>query len=121
MTDHEYTPTTGLVRGSYTAGGISKPYYMGGKEQAEEGHAEFDRWLTAHDAELTERVRAEQRETDQKASDEHMQKIAHRVMDVFENADEDDTADDVMQDVFAAIGLTEAFGAAAAIREAGKQ
>lgn len=53
----------------------------------------------------------QQREVDQKASDEYMQKLAHRVMDVFENADDEDTADDVMPQVFAAIGLAEAFGA----------
>lgn len=43
--------------------------------------------------------------------DTHMQKISHRVMDVFEKASEDTLADEIMTDVFAAIGLTEAFGA----------
>ena len=42
---------------------------------------------------------------------EHMQQVAHRVMDVFENADQDALAEEVMADVFAAIGLAQAFGA----------
>lgn len=41
--------------------------------------------------------------------DEHMQKLAHRVMDVFEEAEDDASALDVMPDVFAAIGLVESF------------
>jgi hypothetical protein len=44
--------------------------------------------------------------------DQHMQQVAHRVMDVFENADEDDLAEDVQQQVYAAIGLLPAFGVA---------
>jgi hypothetical protein len=39
----------------------------------------------------------------------HMRTIAHRVIDVFENAEDDALAEDVMQEVFAAIGLVEAF------------
>ena len=54
-------------------------------------------------------------QTAQQVIDEHMQKVAHRVMDVFENADEDTTADDIMPEVFAAIGLTQTFGADAEI------
>ncbi|GAA4774449.1 hypothetical protein [Microbacterium gilvum] len=42
--------------------------------------------------------------------DAHMRQVAHRVMDVFQNADEDALADEVMADVFTAIGLVEAFG-----------
>ena len=49
--------------------------------------------------------------TAQQVIGEHMRKIAHRVMDVFENADEDTTADEIMPQVFAAIGLVQAFGA----------
>lgn len=53
----------------------------------------------------------EQMATDaQQVIDAHMQKIAHRVMDVFERADEDTTADEIMADVFTAIGLSQAFG-----------
>ena len=61
----------------------------------------------AENARLTAQLQAAQ-----EASDDHMQKLAHRVMDVFGNADEDALAEEIMQDVFAAIGLTEAFGAA---------
>jgi hypothetical protein len=45
----------------------------------------------------------------QEIIDRHMRQVAQRVIDVFENADEDATADDIMQDVFEAIGLVEAF------------
>lgn len=47
--------------------------------------------------------------TPQQIIDEHMQKVAHRVISVFEEADEDATADEVMEDVFWAIGLVESF------------
>lgn len=40
--------------------------------------------------------------------DAHMQKVAHRVMDVFENADEDALAEEVMEDVLSAIGIDHA-------------
>jgi len=53
MTGH--TPTTQDVRASYrnsnsTLGGIP---YRGPYESPADLHAEFDRWLAAHDAELT--------------------------------------------------------------------
>jgi hypothetical protein len=41
--------------------------------------------------------------------DAHMQQVAHRVMDVFEKADEDALAEEIMQEVFTAIGLVESF------------
>jgi hypothetical protein len=47
--------------------------------------------------------------TPQQIIDEHMVKVSHRVMDVFENADEDALAEDVMPDIFEAIGLVENF------------
>lgn len=51
--------------------------------------------------------------------DEHMQQVAHRVMDVFGKADDDALAEEVLADVFTAIGLTEAFGAAPSAPRAG--
>jgi len=56
MTDHNQTPTTAQVRRNQL------PLPNG--DSREVNLAEFDRWLAAHDAELTERVRAEQREAD---------------------------------------------------------
>ena len=43
------------------------------------------------------------------AVEAHMKKLAHRVMDVFENADDDALADEIMPAVFEAIGLVDAF------------
>ena len=101
MTD--YTPTTERVRQRWLEayeyerdmpGRIRERY-------PDEVLAMFDRWLAAHDAEIVA--------TGQRAVDAHMQKIAHRVMDVFEEADEDTLADDIMQDIFAAVGIVEVF------------
>ena len=47
----------------------------------------------------------------QAAIDDHMRALAQRVIDVFEDADEDALAEGVMSDVFSAIGLLEAHGA----------
>lgn len=45
----------------------------------------------------------------QQQADIHAQQLAHRVMDVFENADEDALAEDIQADIYAAIGLQQAF------------
>jgi hypothetical protein len=62
MTDHNQTPTTAQVRRNQL------PLPNG--DSREVNLAEFDRWLAAHDAELTERVRAEQREADARLVEE---------------------------------------------------
>ena len=63
MSDNEYTPSLGLIREDW-----SRVVGMGfdpvAAERAEFRRAAFDRAVAAHDAELTERVRAEQREVD---------------------------------------------------------
>lgn len=45
----------------------------------------------------------------QEVIDSHIRGMIHRVMDVFENADEDTLADEIMEDVFEAMGLVEVF------------
>lgn len=87
----KYTPMTADVRRAYCTN--QGPETRTGPE--------FDRWLAAHDAELAEKG--------QSVIDEHMRKVSHRVMDVFEAADEETLADEIMTEVFAAIGLVEAF------------
>ena len=54
MSDTEYTPTDVDVQVRYAldrGSAIQRPYST--------ALADFDRWLAAHDAELTERVRSE--------------------------------------------------------------
>jgi len=53
MTKIDHTPSTDDVRLAYAN------HYAATIEYHEEGFAEFNRWLAAHDAELTEKVRAE--------------------------------------------------------------
>jgi hypothetical protein len=48
-----------------------------------------------------------QRGVDQKATDDYMVKLAQRVMDVFDAADPEDTAEHLIPQVFAAIGIKE--------------
>jgi hypothetical protein len=48
-----------------------------------------------------------QRGVDQKATDDYMVKLAQRVMDVFDAADPEDTAEHLIPQVFAAMGIRE--------------
>jgi len=59
MSDTEYTPTFEELRDM-----VGAASFMLGGRGTDQLYGKFDRALAAHDAELTERVRAEQIETD---------------------------------------------------------